>query len=80
MAEAIQGTSFEKIFDYHADTEVLGEFAQRYDIAHVVLTHLIPQPKTDKQVAAFEADLRRGGYTGMVTVGADLTQVTVGET
>lgn len=78
MADAIQGTAFEKIFDYHADSEVLGEFAQRYDIAHVVLTHLIPQPKTDKQIAAFEADLRRGGYSGRVTVGADLTQVTIG--
>ena len=77
MAEAIQGTAFEKIFDYHADSEVLGEFAQRYGIAHVVLTHLIPQPKTDKQIAAFEADLRRGGYSGRVTVGADLAVIAI---
>ena len=77
MADAIQGTAFEKIFDYHADSEVLGEFAQRYDIAHVVLTHLIPQPKTEKQIAAFEADLRRGGYMGRVTVGSDLMVVDV---
>ena len=77
MADAIQGTAFEKIFDYLADSEVLGEFAQRYDIAHVVLTHLIPQPKTDKQIAAFDADLRRGGYTGRVTVGSDLIVVDV---
>jgi len=77
MAEAIRGTAFEKIFDYHADSDVLGEFAQRYGIAHVVLTHLIPQPKTDKQIAAFEADLRRGGYSGKVTVGADLTIIAV---
>jgi ribonuclease Z len=80
MADAIQGTAFEKIFDYHADTEVLGEFAQRYDIAHVVLTHLIPQPKTDKQIASFEADLRRGGYTGMVTVGSDLSRLSFSQT
>jgi ribonuclease Z len=77
MADAIQGTAFEKIFDYHADSELLGEFAQRYDIAHVVLTHLIPQPKTEKQIAAFEADLRRGGYMGRVTVGSDLMVVDV---
>lgn len=75
MADAIQGTAFEKIFDYHADSVVLGEFAQRYGIAHVLLTHLIPQPKTDKQIASFESDLRRGGYTGTVTVGADLTSI-----
>lgn len=72
MASAIQGTVFETIFDYHADSEVLGEFAERYGIRHVVLTHLIPQPTTPKQVAAFEGDLRRGGYTGKVTVGSDL--------
>lgn len=77
MAEAIQGTAFEKIFDYHADSEMLGAFAERYDIGHVLLTHLIPQPKTDKQIADFEQDLRRGGYTGTVTVGADLVSVTL---
>lgn len=77
MADAIQGTAFEKIFEYHADSEMLGAFAERYGIPHVVLTHLIPQPKTDKQIAAFADDLRRGGYTGKVTVGADLERITV---
>lgn len=75
MAEAIQGTAFEKIFDYHADSQALGTHAERYGVPHVVLTHLIPQPRTDKQVASFEQDLRRGGFTGKVTVGADLTVV-----
>jgi ribonuclease Z len=78
MAEAIQGTAFEKIFDYHADSEMLGTYAERYGIAHIVLTHLIPQPKTDKQIAGFTEDLRRGGYTGKVTVGADLVNVDIG--
>lgn len=78
MADAIRGTAFEQIFDYHADSEVLGTFAERYGIAHVVLTHLIPQPKSVEQIAAFEKDLRRGGYTGQVTVGADLDRIAIG--
>lgn len=77
MASAIQGTAFEKIFDYHADSEVLGQFAEQYGIPHVLLTHLIPQPITDKQIAAFETDLRRGGYSGKVTVGADLLSLSI---
>lgn len=78
MASAIQGTAFEKIFDYHADSGVLGEFAERYRIPHVVLTHLIPQPTTDKQIASFEGDLRSGGYSGRVTVGTDLARIPLG--
>jgi hypothetical protein len=27
---------------------------------------------------AFEKDVRQGGYTGMVTVGEDLTNITIG--
>lgn len=77
MADAVRGTAFEQIFDYHADSLVLGEYAERYGIAHVVLTHLIPQPTSDAHSASFENDLRRGGYTGTVTVGADLTSVTI---
>jgi hypothetical protein len=37
-----------------------------------VLTHLIPPPATPEDEAAFADDLRAGGYTGRVTVGADL--------
>lgn len=79
MASAIEGTAFEKIFDYHADSEVLGEYAERFGIPHVVLTHLIPQPTTDGQIASFESDVRRGGYTGRVTVGADLARISLGD-
>lgn len=77
MAAAIAGTTFEQIFDYHADSRILGEYAERYGIEHLVLTHLIPQPTTDKQVASFEADLRAGGFTGRVTVGRDLLEISV---
>jgi ribonuclease Z len=78
LTENIKGTPFEKIFDYHSDSVLLGEFAERYGIAHVVLTHLIPSPRTPQDAAKFETDVRKGGYTGKVTVGEDLTSIVIG--
>ncbi|GAA4669921.1 MBL fold metallo-hydrolase [Amycolatopsis dongchuanensis] len=78
LADAVRGTRFETIFSYHADTVALGEMAQRIGIPHLVLTHLIPAPRTPEQEAEYEEDLRRGGYRGRVTVGRDLAVVTVG--
>lgn len=78
LAASTKGTPFENIFDYHADSVVLGEFAQRYGIKHLLLTHLIPSPNTPEQAAKFDSDVRQGGYTGTVTVGSDLTTVAIG--
>lgn len=72
LYEATKGTPFEAIFEYHADTVALGEMARRAGVPHVLLTHLIPAPRNDKDVASFENDLRMGGYEGKVTVGNDL--------
>lgn len=80
MAELIAGTVFETIFSYHADTVALGAMAQRAGVPHLVLTHLIPVPESPEDEAAFESDVRRGGYTGRVTVGQDLTTVGIGST
>lgn len=44
---------------------------------HVVLTHLIPPPAQPGDTEAFAQDLRDGGYTGTITVGEDLTAVTL---
>ena len=73
------GTPFEKIFDYHSDSVTLGEFAQRYNTKHLVLTHLIPSPRNEEDVAKFEGDIRKGGYTGKVTVGHDLLTISIGD-
>jgi ribonuclease Z len=77
MAPVIAGTPFEHIFDYHADTVALGAMAQRAGVPHVVLTHLIPPPVTADDEAAFEADVRQGGYAGRITVGRDLMTFTL---
>jgi ribonuclease Z len=78
MAPLIAGTTFERIFDYHADTVALGAMAERSGVPHVVLTHLIPPPDNPGDADSFEQDLRDGGYTGRVTVGDDLLTVPVG--
>jgi ribonuclease Z len=77
MAALIAGTVYETIFDYHADTVPLGAMAARAGVPHVVLTHLIPPPAEPDDAAAFAQDLRAGGYEGRVTVGEDLTRITL---
>lgn len=75
MAPLIAGTAFESIFDYHADTVELGALAASSGVEHLVLTHLIPAPSTPEQEAEFVADIRSGGYDGLLTVGHDLLSV-----
>ncbi len=72
MAASIKDTPFETIFDYHADTVEIGRLAAEYEVPHLVLTHLIPNPSDESQESKFESDVRQGGYTGRVTVGRDL--------
>jgi ribonuclease Z len=77
MAPLIAGTPFERIFDYHADSVALGGMAEAAGIGHLVLTHLIPPPADREAEQAFADDVRAGGYTGPVTVGEDLTTITL---
>ena len=72
MRALTAGPGMDNIFDYHADTQQLGEMAARAGVPHLVLTHLIPVPRNEKDVASFERDVREGGYQGLVTVGRDL--------
>lgn len=78
LAEVVAGTTFETIFSYHADTVALGAMATRAAVPHLVLTHLIPPPDTPAEADAFAGDVREGGYPGTVTVGQDLTTITLG--
>ncbi|HEY5888344.1 MAG TPA: MBL fold metallo-hydrolase [Acidimicrobiales bacterium] len=75
MKELIRGTPFEQIFDYHADTIALGGLAESAGVGHLVLTHLIPPPAGADDEQAFADDVRRGGYSGPLTVGHDLFTV-----
>jgi ribonuclease Z len=75
MRSLIEGTPFEQIFDYHADTVELGRLAEGAGVRHLVLTHLIPAPTDPAGEQAFVDDVREGGYNGHLTVGHDLFTV-----
>lgn len=64
-----------RIAEYHSDSVALGGLAQRAGVRLLVLTHLLPAPTTAAEEAAFEADVRRGGFEGPVVVGRDLTSI-----
>nr|WP_281373645.1 MBL fold metallo-hydrolase [Haloechinothrix aidingensis] len=68
----------EYIAEYHADTVELGAMAERAGVARLILTHLEPAPADAVEAEAFGDDVRRGGFTGDVLVGADLLTVGLG--
>lgn len=65
------------ILDYHADTRLLGARAAAWGVGTLVLTHLIPEPTSADEVAAYEDDIRGGGFTGELVVAEDLAEVVV---
>lgn len=60
---------------YHSECSQIGSMAQQAGVKQLVLTHLVPSPDTPEEVAAFETDVRRGGYRGDLVVADDLTTV-----
>jgi ribonuclease Z len=68
----------EKIAAYHADIGQLGAMAARAGVGHLLLTHLIPPPKTQADKQAFVDDIRAAGFDGDLTVADDLDGVTLG--
>lgn len=73
FAEQMAGTHYEPIAAYHADAVDLGASAERAGVRHLVLTHFIPIPVDGHD--AFVDEVRRGGYTGDLVAGDDLTTV-----
>ncbi|NUL45794.1 MBL fold metallo-hydrolase [Cellulosimicrobium funkei] len=65
------------IGQYHAEARALGELASKAGVGQLLLTHLEPAPQTPEAEAAFEEDVRQGGFTGIVIVGSDLDSVTL---
>ena len=73
FAEAVVGTHYEAIAAYHADAVDLGAAAERAGVGRLVLTHFIPPPTDGYQ--PFVDEVRRGGFTGELVAGPDLTSV-----
>ena len=65
----------EALLAYHSECLQLGNMAQRAGVKQLILTHLVPSPDTADEMAAFEDDVRLGGYRGSVVVADDLTTV-----
>ncbi|MCX2731721.1 hypothetical protein OOZ19_15880 [Saccharopolyspora sp. NFXS83] len=78
LAPYVEGSAFETIFSYHADTVALGALAEKAGVGQLVLNHLIPAPESDEDRAAHEQEVRDGGWTGPVLVGSDLDSVVLG--
>ena len=66
------------VTDYHADTGLIGAQAAALNVPELILTHLIPAPRTEEDRQAYVDDIRRGGYDGKVTVADDLHTSVVG--
>ncbi|HTO08131.1 MAG TPA: MBL fold metallo-hydrolase [Myxococcota bacterium] len=73
FAESAKGTRFEAIAEYHADAVDLGAAAERARVRRLVLTHFIPLPRGGYK--PFTDEVRKGGFTGELIAGDDLTTV-----
>ncbi len=65
------------IADYHADTVDIGRQMAELEVPTLLLTHLLPTPRTPEAKQAFVDDVRSGGYGGSVTACDDLDGVTI---
>ena len=63
---------------YHADTRTLGTMCSRCKPTVLMLTHLGPPPRSEEDVAAYDADVRAGGFEGELIVANDLDTVSFG--
>ena len=71
-SKIVANTPFAKLAEYHADTVEIGEMAARLGTPTLILTHLIPAPRSDEHEAGFERDVRSGGFEGSLVVARDL--------
>ncbi len=62
----------EAIAAYHSEVVAVGGMAARAGVGTLVLSHLIPAPRTEADKAGFVDDVRRGGFAGPVVVADDL--------
>lgn len=75
LGDVVAAGPYAPVADYHTDCRALGAMAQDLGVPHLVLTHLIPQPRTKGEAAAFGSAVRDGGYTGRLDVAEDLFAV-----
>jgi ribonuclease Z len=62
---------------WNASALSVGELALELDLSRVVLTHLLPAPRSAHDERAFVDEARSSGYSGEVIVAHDLMRLTV---
>ncbi len=72
LEEGLSARRVEGLAGYHAEAPTVGALAGRAGVSKVVLTHLMPAPRGDRDAAALVADVRSGGFEGDVVVASDL--------
>jgi len=65
------------VLGYHADTRLIGRQAAELGVGTLILTHLIPAPRSNEDRERFVDDVRGGGFEGELIVADDLTTVTL---
>ena len=63
---------------WNAGADEVGRLAVAAGVGHVVLTHLIPAPRSAADEDAYRAEVRRGGWQGPTTVAHDLLRIPIG--
>ena len=66
------------LLEGNASARSVGELARHTRPRTVVLTHLIPAPRTTADEDAFVAEARGGGFTGRIVVAHDLLRLEAG--
>lgn len=66
-----------RLATYHADTKQIGQSAARLGVPTLILTHLIPAPRTERERQLFIQDIRAGGYEGNLVLAEDLYETTL---
>lgn len=73
LPEAFVHGADRSIISYHADAYELGALADRAGVQALMLTHLLPAPRTPDDEERYVRAVREGGYTGRLIVGRDLS-------
>ena len=63
--------------EWNAGAGHVGGLAADAGVGRLVLTHLLPPPTTQQEVAAFLSEAREGGYRGPIDVAHDGLRVAV---
>ena len=72
IEEGLSPERVERLGRLHAEAPTLGALAARAGVGQLVLTHLMPAPRSPQDAEELIESVRSGGYDGDITVASDL--------